>query len=71
MSCMTEISRLCSTALPMELGFDRVYVNSQEGHWSAANPESIHQVPLCDVRVGVCCAMSANRINASVSFPSL
>jgi len=71
MSCMIEISRLRSIALPMELGFDRVYVNSQERHWSAANPKSIHPVPLCDVRVGVWCAMSANRINAPVSFPNL
>jgi hypothetical protein len=54
----------------MEFGFDRVYVNSQERHWSTANPKSIHQVPLCDVRVGVWCAMSTNRINEPVSFPS-
>jgi hypothetical protein len=71
MSCMMEISRLCSFALQKELGFDRVYVKSQERHWSAANPKSIHQVLLCDVRVGVWCAMSANRINGPVSFPSL
>ena len=71
MSCTMEISRLCSFALQMERGFDLLYVNSQERRWSAANPKSIHQVPLCDVIVDVWRATSANRINGSVSLPSL
>jgi hypothetical protein len=67
MLCMMETS----FALPMELGFVRVYMNCQERQWSVTNPKSMHQVPLCDVRVGVWCAMSAARISVSVSFLSI
>jgi hypothetical protein len=43
------------------------YVNSQNSkYWSIGNPHAAHKVPLHDLRVGVWCAVSAQRINGPI-----
>jgi hypothetical protein len=44
-------------------------VNSQNtGIWSDENPHVIHQIPLHDVKFGVCCAVSARRIIGAIFY---
>jgi len=45
------------------------YVNSQNSrYWSATNPHQLHETPLHDLKVGVWCALSANRIIGPIFF---
>jgi hypothetical protein len=45
------------------------YVNTQNNRYrSSQNPHLTYEVPLHPVKVGVCCAVSARRLVAPVSF---
>ena len=45
------------------------YVNSQNSrHWAIENPHVIHESPLHPVKIGVWCAISAQRIVGPIFF---
>jgi hypothetical protein len=44
-------------------------VNAQKSHiWDTENPHVLHQRPLHDINVGVCCAVSARRVIGPIFF---
>jgi hypothetical protein len=45
------------------------YVNSHNTRiWSDRNPHAVHQIPLYDIKIGVCCAVSARRIISPIFY---
>jgi hypothetical protein len=45
------------------------YVNSQNARiWSDKNPHAVHQILLCDIKIGVRCAINARRIVSPIFY---
>jgi hypothetical protein len=45
------------------------YINSQNNrHWSTENPDALHEVPLHDLKLGIWCAISVQKVTGPMFF---
>jgi hypothetical protein len=65
--CKTDDPKL--TCFTDEANFNLSgYVNSQNKYWSSENPHALIQLPLCDQKIGVWCAIRANPIIGPIIY---